>query len=158
MKCVRGGNFESRGKENPGTCWLQAYHLDVPPRDNILQLGCRANMVSHNFYRLLRGVRSICLPITTVIGLTLILTHVFILYRPGRGPGLAQKMGWQSWEVISIPSNTTKTHSTAPATQPPHDHGVDWWNVTKPDDKPDLSSLPLDSWSPLLPHDTGRTF
>jgi hypothetical protein len=112
-------------------------------------------MASQNFYRLLRGVRSICLPITTVVGLTLILTYVFILYRPGRGPGLAQKMGWQSWEVISIPSNT---NNTRPTSQPPHDHDVDWWNVTKPDDKPDLTSLPLDSWAPLLPHDTGRTF
>jgi len=114
--------------------------------------------MAQNFYKLLRGVRSICFPITTIIGLTLILTYVFILYRPGRGPGLAQKMGWQSWEVISIPSSTNNTHPSTP-TQAPHDHEVDWWNVTKPDDnKPDLSSLPLDSWAPLLPHDTGRTF
>lgn len=91
----------------------------------------------------------------TVIGLTLILTYIFILYRPGRGPGLAQKMGWQSWEIISIPTSTNQTHTTAPAGQPP---GVDWWNVTKPDDKLDLSSLPLDVWAPLLPHDTGRMF
>jgi hypothetical protein len=98
-------------------------------------------MASQNFYRLLRGVRSICLPITTVIGLTLILTYVFILYRPGRGPGLAQKMGWQSWEVISIPNSTNNTHPTT--TQPPHDHEVDWWNVSKPDDKPTFQVYPL---------------
>jgi len=109
-------------------------------------------MVSFNCYKFLRGVRSVCLPVTTIIGMTLMLTHVFILYRPGRGPGLAQKMGWQSWEVIEVPSNTT-----TPAKTPTH-HGVEWWNVTVPDDKVDYSNLPLDAWMPLLPHDTGCVF
>ena len=35
--------------------------------------------------------------------------------------------------------------------------GVDWWNVTTPTDQTaDSASLPLDTWAPLLPHDTGR--
>jgi len=112
-------------------------------------------MVSLNCFKLLRGVRSICLPVTTIIGMTLMLTYVFILYRPGRGPGLAQKMGWQSWEVIDASSNM---NGTSPATKPPTHHGVDWWNVTVPNDSVDYSSLPLDVWMPLLPHDTGCMF
>lgn len=35
--------------------------------------------------------------------------------------------------------------------------GVDWWNVTAPPETIDSSSLPLDVWAPLMPHDTGRT-
>lgn len=106
-------------------------------------------MVSFNCFKLLRGVRSICLPVTTIVGMTLMLTYVFILYRPGRGPGLAQKMGWQSWEVINGTSLPTKL---------PTHHGVDWWNVTVPNDTVDYSSLPLDVWMPLLPHNTGCMF
>jgi hypothetical protein len=34
--------------------------------------------------------------------------------------------------------------------------GVDWWNVTIAEDNTiDAASLPLDTYAPLLPHDTG---
>lgn len=40
-----------------------------------------------------------------------------------------------------------------------HEHQVDWWNVTNNDETNfDSTSLPLDVWNPLLPHDTGRKF
>ncbi|KAF9478252.1 phosphatase DCR2 [Pholiota conissans] len=118
-------------------------------------------MVSFNCFKFFRGVRSICAPVTTVVGFSLMLLYVFILYQPTRGPGIKQKMGWQSYEVINLsghptpakPSPSEGDLSTEPSTLP---SGVDWWNVTQPDDdKIDYSSLPLDIWSPTLPHDTG---
>lgn len=81
------------------------------------------------------------------------LLYVFILYQP-HGPGIKQRLGWQSWEVVSIsnqklpPQDTPQTGNL--------EHTVDWWNITKPEEKVDYSSLPLDVWSPLLPHVTGR--
>jgi hypothetical protein len=99
----------------------------------------------------------------SIIGFSCLLTFIFVLYQPTPGPGRIQRLGWQSWDTISM-SNT----DTA---QVPADHsvesgqgdvggvpeGVDWWNVTKGQDgKVDPASLPLDVWAPLLPHDTGR--
>ncbi|KAJ3496764.1 hypothetical protein NLJ89_g10439 [Agrocybe chaxingu] len=52
---------------------------------------------------------------------------------------------------------STSQHPTPPPTSGTEvpETGVDWWNVTQPENKVDASSLPLDVWSPLLPHDTG---
>ncbi|KAF9531793.1 Metallo-dependent phosphatase [Crepidotus variabilis] len=114
-------------------------------------------MVSTNCFKCMRGMRSICLPLTTTIGFTLMLCYIMVLYHPGRGPGLAQKIGWQAWEAINIPK-TGEVHSS-PAAGTGHDEhktgGVDWWNVTDVPEVIDYSSFPLDVWSPLLPHDTG---
>ena len=96
-----------------------------------------------------------CAPIMTVVGFSLILTYIFILYQPTRGPGIKQRMGWQSWEVIDAPKAVTSGQSSSPSKPA---EGVDWWNVSTPDETVDSSSLPLDVWSPLLPHDTGRTY
>jgi hypothetical protein len=86
----------------------------------------------------------------------LLLTFIFILYQPTHGPGSQQRLGWQAWDVIT-PSEGDSQAEIPPASgshnaQP----GVDWWNVTEPDDNVDTASLPLDVWAPLLPHDTGR--
>ena len=102
-----------------------------------------------------------CAPILAVVGFSLILTYILILYQPTRGPGIKQRMGWQSWEVINAPKMMTSGNSSYPSnpakpSEGKPDMGVDWWNVTTPDENLDLSSLPLDVWSPLLPHDTGR--
>ena len=100
-----------------------------------------------------------CAPILTIVGFSLILTYMLVLYQPTRGPGIKQRMGWQSWEVIDAPITVTSDHSSSPPSSPSKPaEGVDWWNVSTPDEKVDLSSLPLDVWSPLLPHDTGRTY
>jgi hypothetical protein len=72
---------------------------------------------------------------------------------------MKQRMGWQSWAVVSLQDNTSSNGGDSPSTSnssvelPPS--GVDWWNVTKPEEKVDFANLPLDVWSPLLPHDTG---
>lgn len=84
------------------------------------------------------------------------LSYIFILYQPTRGPGIVQRMGWQSWDVISMVDQSSAPQRPSSSTGS-EDHTVDWWNVTKPEESVDLSSLPLDVWSPLLPHDTGCT-
>ena len=100
-----------------------------------------------------------CAPIATVIGFSLMLTYIFILYQPSRGPGIKQRMGWQAWAVVNFQPNASSNGGVSPSTGnssielPPG--GVDWWNVTKPEEKIDSANLPLDVWSPLLPHDTG---
>lgn len=89
------------------------------------------------------------------------LIFIFTLYQPTPGPGIIQRLGWQSWDVISASQqDLSVTNSTTPgniATSPVEEQpasGVDWWNVTD-DETVDSASLPLDVWAPLLPHDTG---
>ncbi|KAF6761672.1 phosphatase DCR2 [Ephemerocybe angulata] len=122
-------------------------------------------MVSCAGFKFFRGIRSVCVPITTFIGLSLLLTWLFILYQPNHGPGKKQKISWQSWESIFVDQSTP----SRPAINKPGKNqtletgagsgsvktGVDWWNVSKPEKQIDFNSLPLDTWSPLLPHDTG---
>lgn len=115
-------------------------------------------MAGYSIFRFFRFLRSMCAPLTACIGFSCLLTFIFILYQPTAGPGNIQRLGWQSWDIIS-PTNATVDESTHPgadsnATVP---GSVDWWNVTAPADQTvDSASLPLDVWAPLLPHDTGR--
>ncbi|TFK39994.1 Metallo-dependent phosphatase-like protein [Crucibulum laeve] len=117
-------------------------------------------MVSYSCFRFLRALRSMCAPITAIIGFSFLLTWIFILYQPTPGPGIAQRLGWQSWDIVSMPNNTDINNNVAskPTNQSSDSstpEGVDWWNVTNTEDAVDVSSLPLDVWAPLLPHDTG---
>ena len=98
-----------------------------------------------------------CAPITACICFSCLLTFIFILYQPTHGPGISQKLGWQSWDLISTSDvevqNSTRPSAGSGATVP---EGMDWWNVTMPEDTiTDVASLPLDTYAPLLPHDTG---
>ncbi|KAF5383758.1 hypothetical protein D9615_003505 [Tricholomella constricta] len=110
--------------------------------------------------RVFRSLRSVCAPVTTVVGFSLLLTWIFILYQPSLGPGSIQRLGWQSWEIVSMPNNvqspvkgnTSDLGSNIDAEVPER---VDWWNVTVPEEKVDSSSFPLDVWAPLLPQATG---
>lgn len=119
------------------------------------------------FGRIIRSIRSIFVPTTAIIGFSCLLTFFFVLYQPTRGPGDIQRLGWQSWDVISPlsigdPSSDVnhvdhETWDQPPPTSGDPDADVDWWNVTSPPSSPfDSASLPLDVWAPLLPHDTGR--
>ncbi|PPR01694.1 hypothetical protein CVT24_001522 [Panaeolus cyanescens] len=112
-------------------------------------------MGSPTCFKFYRSLRSICTPLIVLVGFTLMLTYVFILYQPNVGPGMQQRMGWQSWTVISIPANKTSATPSQSHTDTTADKSVDWWNVTSPAEPVDSSTLPLDIWSPLLPHDTG---
>ncbi|RDB23740.1 putative inactive purple acid phosphatase 29 [Hypsizygus marmoreus] len=109
--------------------------------------------------RFFRALRSTCAPITAIVGFSFLLTWIFILYQPSPGPGIVQKLGWQSWDVVTMPS---ENQSPAPGnvssdlgTDIDVPEGVDWWNVSVPDTKVDSSNFPLDVWAPLLPHTAG---
>jgi hypothetical protein len=115
------------------------------------------------FGRLIRSVHSIFVPTTAIVGFSFLLTFFYVLYQPTRGPGDVQRLGWQSWDIVSpLPpadasSNVNETENQPPPTSGDHDTGVDWWNATAPGSTSpvDSASLPLDVWAPLLPHDTG---
>ncbi|KAG6810005.1 hypothetical protein H0H92_013730 [Tricholoma furcatifolium] len=96
--------------------------------------------------------------LTTIVGFSLLLTWIFILYQPNLGPGSIQKVGWQSWDVVSMDDSQTPVNGSSTdleTTVDPETPGVDWWNVTVPDTPVDSSSFPLDIWAPLLPHTSG---
>lgn len=119
--------------------------------------------MAYTAYRFFRAIRSLCIPITAIVGFSCLLTFIFILYQPTPGPGIKQRLGWQSWDVVTMPNIDVHNNSTAAVTvgnsTGPNEHvdgGVDWWNVTNNKPAVDLSSLPLDVWAPLMPHDTGR--
>jgi hypothetical protein len=113
--------------------------------------------------RFFRSLHSILVPSITIIGFSCLLTFFFVLYQPTRGPGDTQRLGWQSWDIVSLLPSADNVNnidqeigSPSQPTAGDHDTGVDWWNVTAPDASPiDSTSLPLDVWAPLLPHDTG---
>ena len=118
--------------------------------------------MAFSLYRFFRGLRSICAPLTAVICFSFLLTFIFILYQPTPGPGSTQRLGWQSWDIITMgkgdqqsPGGTnTSTGLGSGSGDVPE--GVDWWNVTGPEATTvDSASFPLDVWAPLLPHDTG---
>ncbi|KAI6010736.1 Metallo-dependent phosphatase-like protein [Pisolithus orientalis] len=98
--------------------------------------------------RFFRFLRSIAEPVLAIVGFSCLLTFIFILYQPTPGPGISQKVGWQSWDSVSSVGNSTTPEDVSVDT--------DWWNVSYPGDEPsDTSSYPLDYWAPFLPHDTG---
>lgn len=116
--------------------------------------------------RLGRFVRSIFAPTVAIFSFSCLLTFIFVLYQPHPGPGAIQRLGWQSWDVVSdtaVPAGAASAPAgggsedlEVPSVGQPQE-GVDWWNVSSPDaaDTFDPASLPLDVWDPLMPHDTG---
>jgi hypothetical protein len=119
--------------------------------------------MANAFGRFIRSIHSIFVPTTAIVGFSLLLTFFYVLYQPTRGPGDVQRLGWQSWDIVSplpaadLSSIVNETGNRPPPTSGDHDTDVDWWNVTAPGSTSpvDSASLPLDVWAPLLPHDTG---
>ncbi|KAJ7066567.1 Metallo-dependent phosphatase-like protein [Mycena amicta] len=113
------------------------------------------------FTRCSRFIGGVSIPVATFTCMALMLLSIFVLYQPTPGPGILQRLGWQSWESVAVVpkpdlSTGTSSSSSGGSTQsPPSDHGVEWWNVTQSEETVDWASLPLDEWAPLLPHDTG---
>lgn len=80
---------------------------------------------------------------------------IFILYQPNAGPGIVQRVGWQSWDVVGNSQTPSNVDTSTGISNPTVPDGVDWWNVTDTNVEVDSSSLPLDIWAPLMPHDIG---
>ncbi|KAF7309823.1 AIP3 domain-containing protein [Mycena indigotica] len=106
-----------------------------------------------------RFISGVSIPVSTFVSFTCMLIFIFILYQPTPGPGILQRLGWQSWESVSTaPRPNIGTDSTSNQPKPAESAssgGVEWWNVTQTEETVDGASLPLDGWAPLLPHDTG---
>ncbi len=108
--------------------------------------------------RFIRSIHSIFVPTTAIVGFSCLLTFFYVLYQPTRGPGDVQRLGWQSWDIVSplppadLPSNVNERGNQPPSTPGDHDTDINWWNVTAPSsmNPVDSASLPLDVWAPLL--------
>ncbi|CAG7851579.1 SubName: Full=Related to DCR2-dosage-dependent cell cycle regulator {ECO:0000313/EMBL:CCA72678.1} [Serendipita indica DSM 11827] len=103
--------------------------------------------------------KGLIFPVTTFVGFAIVLSFVQVLYKPSAGPTKAQRIGWQEWDLVYFGEATAqdKPRPTPNNTNGVEDTSTDWWNT--PDDSQDWtgSSLPLDQWLPLQPHDTGLT-
>ena len=110
-------------------------------------------------------------PFVILISFCVLLSFFLILYKSldnPAGPGKIQRLGWQSWDIIA-PLNANGEIivdvplSPGSSSPPPSSggekegtpSGVDWWDIPEPEPTAVSSSLPLDQWAPLLPHDTG---
>ena len=108
-------------------------------------------------HRLLKVAQTTCASSNAFPAFSFLLTIIFVLYQPTRGPGDLQKLGSQPWAAVSsktitygrmaIDNITTPGGNTIPESVPP---GTDWWDV-----EVGGPSLPLDVWDPLTPRDTG---
>lgn len=98
--------------------------------------------------RFFRFFRALFAPAAAIVGFSCLLTFVFILYQPTTGPGVSQRLGWQSWDAV------TEQQPGDSGSTPQDGSSTVWWNVTIPGE--DGSSYPTDAWMPLWPHDTGR--
>ncbi|EPT01283.1 hypothetical protein FOMPIDRAFT_1023369 [Fomitopsis schrenkii] len=116
--------------------------------------------MAFSLFRVGRFLRSIFSPLAAFVGFSCLLTFLFVLYQPNVGPGAKQRVGWQSWETVTeVAVSGASANGNAGSSNigtPSQADGVDWWNVTAPE-RPtlDSTSLPLDVWDPMLPHDTG---
>lgn len=108
--------------------------------------------------RFFRFFRALFTPLAAIAAFSFLLTFVFILYQPTPGPGISQRLGWQSWDAVTTVDyfeQGGKENESTPQDDHPAPSTV-WWNVTVPED--DTSSYPTDAWVPLWPHDTGCPF
>lgn len=67
-----------------------------------------------------------------------------------------QKVGWQEWDLVALKNGAPQRPETTSPSKAPPKTDVDWWEVEDDETTSQSStSLPLDQWNPLLPHDTG---
>jgi len=160
-----GGEYSEIVAETDDRAWRQrgpAYI--VAEREHCIRTRSHSAkpIMGFSAHRLAKVARTTCAPFTAVLAFSVLLTIIFVLYQPTRGPGDLQKLGWQSWATVSskpatdgnvaIDNTTTQGDETGSDNVPP---GTDWWDVETPEPEIESSSLPLDVWDPLMPHDTG---
>ena len=67
-----------------------------------------------------------------------------------------QKVGWQEWDLVKLKNGAAQQPQTTSPSKAPPKIDADWWDVENDETNSQSStSLPLDQWNPLLPHDTG---
>ncbi|KAI0714201.1 Metallo-dependent phosphatase [Cerioporus squamosus] len=116
--------------------------------------------MAFSLFRLARFLRSIFVPTASIVAFSCLLTFIFVLYQPTPGPGSIQKLGWQSWDVVSegsshVSGGSAEVEAGSTGSEVGSvPEGVDWWSVTTTESV-DTASLPLDVWDPLMQHDTG---
>ena len=174
---VRGGGVDfdhviethwSSTAPSPLSCLLPpsfpAKHPHAAYPTDILN-GSKSSIMALSLFRFARFLRSIFVPTASIIAFSCLLTFIFVLYQPTPGPGSIQKLGWQSWDIVTDGLVGQSPASALETTTPDNDGtvgtvpvGVDWWNVSTGAETIDTASLPLDVWDPLMQHDTGREF
>lgn len=88
------------------------------------------------------------IPLALALIFSIILLALPLLSNP-RGPGRAQQIGWQSWDIVRYPKPVASESS--PTTEEENDFTED------DEDDAFAPSLPLDTWDPLKRHTTGIT-
>jgi hypothetical protein len=68
-----------------------------------------------------------------------------------------QRVGWQEWDRVALKNGAPqRPPTTSPSKAPQPGNDVDWWDIEgNTTNSQSSTSLPLDQWNPLLPHDTG---
>lgn len=92
------------------------------------------------------------LPLTLALVFSVILLSAPLLSSP-RGPGRAQQIGWQAWDIVRYQS-PPKPAAVSDATTGGGE--ADGWMDDMWDEE-FAPSLPLDTWDPLKRHTTGIT-
>lgn len=103
-----------------------------------------------------KRVFRLIVPLIGVFLFSLALGYLFILNQLPAAPEAFRRISWQKWDVVSLIGSS----SNAPSNPKPNTNGTngeEWWQAEELDagEAPASVSLPLDVWSPLLPHSTG---
>ncbi|KAG8919269.1 hypothetical protein FRC01_001369, partial [Tulasnella sp. 417] len=105
-----------------------------------------------------KRVFRLIVPLIGVFLFSLALGYLFILNQLPPAPKAFRRISWQKWDVVSlVGSNSNPQSDPKPNTNVTN--GKEWWQAEELDagEAPASVSLPLDVWSPLLPHSTGLT-
>ncbi|KAJ9115838.1 hypothetical protein QFC22_004980 [Naganishia vaughanmartiniae] len=86
-------------------------------------------------------------PLALALAFSVILLSLPLLASP-RGPGRAQRIGWQAWDVVRYPK---------PLLESPESDVSNGLLDTEEEEEDFAPSLPLDTWDPLKRHTTGIT-
>lgn len=97
-------------------------------------------------------------PLIGVFLFSLALGYLFILNQLPPAPKAFRRISWQKWDVVSLIGSSSNVPSN-PEPNTNSTNGKEWWQAEELDagEAPAGVSLPLDVWSPLLPHSTGLT-
>jgi hypothetical protein len=102
-------------------------------------------MAKINVRRLIKSL----IPVTCFGSFVVLLT--LYIYNSPVPLGRLQRLGWQSFDIVSY----EPSRPVIPPTGGTNSTSTEWWDTPLEEETKPIS-LPLDVWSPLLPHHTGR--